>query len=399
MYRMKLLPIGWAALAVLTACKEGKSAPETSAPAERPALAAEAGAAKDGKGKAAQASKTKGGSGGDMQGMRLVPLTVHDPMINNMAAFTILVPKGWTHQAEVQWRHNTSTLVSASVILGNPANGDQLQIFPTIPYAWIPNAVIPMAVGTNYMGNEIRPPMDPAALIRELALPAFRGQARNARVLGTKQLPDVAREVHRSYYNNDQNTRIAASKVSVAYEMGGQAFEEDFYCAASYVSNPMMPGAMFWKPEFVYSFRSFQGGLKAVEGLLQASIFSVNLDKKWFAQYLYVRQLQQQGQMQAIRSAGELSRYISGVNNEINDMITGSYKSQQQSQDRIYNQFSESVRGVETYDNPVTGRPVQLPSDYRNAWVSTSGEYFLSNGETDPNVGSTANWQKLQASP
>jgi hypothetical protein len=160
----------------------------------------------------------------------------------------------------------------------------------------------------------------------------------------------------------------------------------------------MLPGAVFWKPEYVYAFRALKGGLPAAEGLLQAVVSSVTLDKKWFAQYLYVVQLRNNGQMQAIRSAGELSRYISGVNSEINDMITGSYDNAQRSQDRIYDSFSESVRGVETYDNPVTGRQVQLPSDYRNAWVSSNGEYFLSEGEADPNVGSSATWQRMNAS-
>ena len=58
--------------------------------------------------------------------------------------------------------------------------------------------------------------------------------------------------------------------------------------------------------------------------------------------------------------------------------------------------FSESIRGVETYNNPATSESVQLPSGYSNVWVNTSGEYFLSNeGGLDPNVGSTLTYTQL----
>lgn len=331
-------------------------------------------------------------------GIRLATVAVHDPMIHNMKAFSLLVPKGWRHQAEVQWRHQYNNLVSASIVVANPADAEQLQVYPVIPFIWVANPVMPMQVGSNYLGGEVRPPIqDPAQLVAQMILPAFRRGIGNVRVIGNKALPQAAREVHRSYYNDDPNTRIHASRWHIRYDAGGQAYEEAFHCAVSYTTNPMVPGNVIWKPEFIYSFRAAEGGLEAVEGLLQAVVSSFSLDLQWFGQYLSVVKLQQQGQMQAIRSAGELSRYISGVNNEINDIITGSWKNQQAGQDRIYSRFSEHIRGVETYDNPVTGRTVQLPSDYRHAWVSSGGEYFLSQGEVDPNVGSTTTWQRMSA--
>jgi hypothetical protein len=42
---------------------------------------------------------------------------------------------------------------------------------------------------------------------------------------------------------------------------------------------------------------------------------------------------------------------------------------------------------------------VQLPSDYRYAWVSASGEYVLSDqAGFNPNVGSTTEWRQLRPS-
>ena len=59
--------------------------------------------------------------------------------------------------------------------------------------------------------------------------------------------------------------------------------------------------------------------------------------------------------------------------------------------------FSEYVRGVETYKNPYEDRPIQLPSGYRDAWVNRSGEYILSTqAGFDPNVGSTTEWRRME---
>jgi len=49
----------------------------------------------------------------------------------------------------------------------------------------------------------------------------------------------------------------------------------------------------------------------------------------------------------------------------------------------VSGEISNQIRGVETYDNPFDGREVELPDDYRYAWVN-------------PNVGSTLDWRLLR---
>ena len=103
--------------------------------------------------------------------------------------------------------------------------------------------------------------------------------------------------------------------------------------------------------------------------------------------------------MQSIRAAGALSRTISEANDSISASISASWRTQQDAYDRVYDRVSEQVRGVETYDNPFEDRPVQLPSDYRYAWVSARGEYVLSDeAGFDPNVGGTVDWRLLRPS-
>jgi hypothetical protein len=330
-------------------------------------------------------------------GMRLVPITVTDPMINNIKAFTILVPQGWNYDAKVEWHSEFENLASANVVISNPANGDQAQLYPFIPYVWNPNALVPLPVGGIYLGGFVMAPIsDPNVFVQQIVIPAFRSGIQNVQVLDRTPLTGVAQAIYQAYYNSNPNYGISAASMTIRYDAGGRTYDETFYCALSYATDPSLPGAVLWRPEFIFSLRAFAGELANSQALLQTCMTSVKPDMKWFASYLQVHKMWQDGQMAAIKSAGDLSKYLSGVSASVDKTIIDGYNQRQASEDRVYDRFSETIRGVETYSNPATSENVQLPSGYSNVWVNTSGEYFLSN-ETgiDPNVGSTLSWQQL----
>ena len=75
------------------------------------------------------------------------------------------------------------------------------------------------------------------------------------------------------------------------------------------------------------------------------------------------------------------------------------YENRQKAEDQTSTQFSQYIRGVETYKNPTTGATVDLDSNYGHAWVNNRGEYLLSDqAGFDPNsaAGNTLNWTPLQ---
>lgn len=94
-----------------------------------------------------------------------------------------------------------------------------------------------------------------------------------------------------------------------------------------------------------------------------------------------------------IENARRLSEAITRNSREISSMYSDAYWKRQESQDRMAQNFSDSIRGVERYSSPHEKFPVQLPGGYQNAWAGANGSYVLSN-ETgfDPNVASTTNW-------
>ena len=103
--------------------------------------------------------------------------------------------------------------------------------------------------------------------------------------------------------------------------------------------------------------------------------------------------------MQSIAAAGALSKQIASVNDEISKSTSDAWRDQQATYDRVYGEISNQIRGVESYENPFEGHAVELPNDYSYAWVSSSGEYALTDSAGfNPNVGSTIEWRLLKTS-
>jgi hypothetical protein len=186
---------------------------------------------------------------------------------------------------------------------------------------------------------------------------------------------------------------VKTDKVRLEYAEGGTIMHEDIYCVLVY---GQYPTGMIWSADRLYAFKAPKGELDARAALFQAMVASQQINLSWFNKYLQVVGMWQQNVMASIQSAGMLSRYISQTYNEISAMNRQAWENYQASSDRINRQFSEYVRGVETYQNPYESRPVELPSGYQEVWANAKGEYILSDSPNfNPNVGSTQNWQRL----
>jgi hypothetical protein len=175
--------------------------------------------------------------------------------------------------------------------------------------------------------------------------------------------------------------------------------EEDIYCVLSYTSAPEVQ-TVYWSPLQLYSMRAEKGQLERQTKLMQVIASSVRVNLQWFNAYQQVWAMWHANVMQSIQNAGNLSRYIAGINNEITAMNRQAWNEQQTSQDRISRRFSEYIQGVATYRNPTNNQPIQLPSGYSQAWANPSGEYIVSDSASyNPNIGSTSNWQPMSRVP
>jgi hypothetical protein len=178
--------------------------------------------------------------------------------------------------------------------------------------------------------------------------------------------------------------------------MNGKPVEEDFYCVLNTMLLPQSKLTLQIADK-LYALRAERGGLSNLTKIGETMIHSTRPNLQWFNKYAQLVQSLTQMQMQRIQAAGEISRIISRTSNEISDMMMKSYEERQASQDRINKNWSQYMRGVDEYRDPVAGRPVELPSGYNNAWVNSAGEYIVTDSTLyNPNVEIGGNWQKLE---
>jgi hypothetical protein len=66
---------------------------------------------------------------------------------------------------------------------------------------------------------------------------------------------------------------------------------------------------------------------------------------------------------------------------ETNDIMNGIYDNRQLASDRQQRERIEAIRGVETYNDPIAGAPVQLDNTYQHAWRVNNRDntYILTN--------------------
>jgi hypothetical protein len=341
----------------------------------------------------AKATETAG-SPGLAKIIRFRPFSVRDSQINNVEALRLLVPEDWDVQGGVLWRHDRAILATAVLGVHNTKSSEAINFLPLEQFAQAKPGW-GFGIGSIYLGSELQPAMDPQTFVARIVVPRYRREMSGATFMGGEELPKVAQ----SAQTPSMPSQTRAGRFRYSYALSGRAMEEDIYCVLSYTSAPEVQ-TVYWSPLQLYSMRAEKGQLDRQTKLMQVIASSVRVNLQWFNAYQQVWAMWHANVMQSIQNAGNLSRYIAGINNEITAMNRQAWNEQQTSQDRISRRFSEYIQGVATYRNPTNNQPIQLPSGYSQAWANPSGEYIVSDSASyNPNIGSTSNWQPMSRVP
>jgi hypothetical protein len=334
------------------------------------------------------------GSGDSSRVVRLRPFLLRDPQLGNMEALRLLVPVDWRVEGGVLWRHDRAILATAVLRVSSPNGTEQLNLLPIEQFAQS-NPGWGFGIGSNYLGSELQPAMDPKTFVTRIVVPRYRREIAGAALVGGEELPAVAQGAQIP----GMASQTRAGRFRVSYTQAGRSMEEDIYCVLSYTAAPAVQ-TVYWNPMQLYSMRAATGQLDQQSRLMHAIVSSLRVNLKWYNAYLQVWEMWKANVMQSIQNAGHLSRYIAGINSEITAMNRQAWEQAQASQDRVSRRFSEYIRGAETYQNPITNQPVQLPAGYGRAWTNHLGEYIVSDSPSyNPNVGSSTNWQPMPRVP
>lgn len=318
-------------------------------------------------------------------------ISVHDDQMNNMEAFSVLVPEGWNEEAGVNWEPTLLELACLQLKVTDPQSGAELQFLPPQKYVYMPNPVMPLQEGANYMGSIVGAPItDLDQYVRTAYAPQVLPELQDASVTSRQELSNFAAAVQQAYGDPSQ---VKSEKIRYQCTRDGQPWEEDVYLTLVYTPTESVT---LWEVYSASVFRAPKGQLDTVTPLLTSVSQSTRLNPDWFGGLMYVRDLFMKRNMDAIHDAGAISQTISQNSDEIRQEYSDSYKKAQDTNDKINQDFSETIRGVNTYSNPYEDRPVELPSGYNDAWVNANGQYILSNQSGyDPNVGGTTEWKRM----
>ncbi len=322
-------------------------------------------------------------------------------------AFRMLVPDGWRFSGGIDWvLDNPGMPARAAFTVAAPAGRACFEVFSNQAFFATDN---PMTLsnfppGSRYFGSEVRAVLEPAAMLKEIVLPRFRSGKSGLRVTGEEHLPELARALGAGKPQAGVQTFADAAKLRIEYSDNGVTMEEEIYGVVEGFSYPLqtMYGRSTntnWFADYLFSFRAEKGKLSGLAKTFETMARSFRLNPRWFSKHNQVVEYLIARQIQAIKNVGELSRIISRTSDEISAMTMKSYEERQAVNDRIAENFSDYVRGVDRYYNPIEERPVELPAGYERAWTNSLGEYILSESPSyNPNEGSNVEWREIQKS-
>jgi hypothetical protein len=320
-------------------------------------------------------------------------------------AFSMLIPSDWQAEGNIDWILDTPAMpVAGDFRAWNPNGKEEFHLFPNQAFFSSNNPMVlqTFPTGSRYFGALVRSPLGPIEALKEIAIPLFRSDAENLQVVSQEELPQV-----KQYFQTgtDPATGVITSaeggKIRVEYTLNGLAYEDEMYCIIQSQDIPVQTiygttRNINWYMTYVESFRAEKGKLDSQAKTFQTISYFARTDINWLNKYNQVVNYLIQKQIQQIQSLGQLSSIVSQTSNEISDANFEAWQQSQNVKDRLADDFSNSILGLDSYRNPIDGSTVELPSGYSSVWANSLGEYALSDSPSyNPNTESNLNWQQM----
>jgi hypothetical protein len=320
-------------------------------------------------------------------------------------AFTMLIPSGWQSEGTINWvLDNPAMPVAGDFRAWNPNGQEEFHFFANQAFFWSNNPMNQQLFppGSRYFGAEVHTPLGPIDALKEIALPKFRSDVQNLNVISEQELPEISKSFQTGTdLSTGVITSAEAGKIRVEYTLNGVQMEDEMYCVLQSQDIPVQTlygttRNVNWYMTYLESFRAEKGKLDSQSKTFQTISYFAKTDVNWLNKYNQVVNYLIQKQIQQIQSLGQLSSIVSQTSNDISDANYAAWQQDQDTKDKMANDFSDSILGIQTYNNPIEGTTVDLPSGYSSAWTNSLGDYILSDSSSyNPNIESNLNWEQM----
>lgn len=377
-------------MVTLSGCKEGQKAA-----GEKGQASAQSGSKTD------SGAKKKVSDRGNFH--TFVRYSYTDPM-TGMEAFRLLIPKGWRTEGRISWSPNPALPAQARFRFFNPHGTEEFNLFPTQAYFWTNNQ---LALSTNppgslRFGTLVMSPVDLHTAFTRVIIPQARGGAGGLRIVQEKDVPELA-NLARGQQVQGVRSYAKGGKMRIQYQEKGKAMEEELYAAVSqFVTD--MPGSAFtppyfinyWYIDYVFSFKAGRNMLDSQAKVFQTMVYSLKVNPRWFAKVANVREMLAQNAIRGIKAIGRIGDMVARAGSNLREDQMRDWERRQQANDRIVQNFTDNIRGVERFNDPFAGKEVELPSGYGRAFANNLGEYIVTDSPSyNPNIGSNLHWEEM----
>ena len=334
--------------------------------------------------------------------LRLRQAQIRDPGFfgRDMVAITLMVPVDWQDRGAVSWADTLCQLRMQQIQWeAVSANGrERIQIMPA--EGWITSR-------SNMGGSEPDPNGCPDwtfASLREY-FQAWIGHHRpGARVLdfeidpATSQALIAALPTMPAMEGMEFSNRAEAGRLLLGYQENGVEFREVLTTGVMFMHYAMHMSSYGAGPDFqmtsltastlpMFTARAPAGELDFDR--LEVFTSTLSMDPAYAQEvsrfYAGLNRTRMDGERDRHQIRMDTINYIGQLNRD-------SYNSRVDSMDRSSHQFSQTMREVQTWVDPVSRQPVELPMHYRNAWRMSDGTYLMTNNDGfDP-------WRDMQLS-
>jgi hypothetical protein len=325
--------------------------------------------------------------------------------------FRMLVPKDWTFTGGIAWDFaKVPPDARIEYAVSSPDGFSVFEKAAPMTYFWSQDQNMNYTYAQS--GTAVMQTLGAAEYLQNFYIPRARSAVSGLKVVETQPLPGLAQYMlgignmqlnifHQiSPPNAPMETRADSARVKVEYTWNGRPMVEDFTCTVTYVIaySATMYGTIplvNWVTQ-VESFRAPVEEMPAKIRLFQTMIYSRVDNPVWSVNNIRLAAVINREQLRQQQAIFARLRQIRETQSEISDMIWETYQNRSQAQDRMFESYSQALRGVETYVDPVNSRNVELPSGYGNVWTNGT-DYILSDSAGyNPNVaGPGGTWTQM----
>jgi hypothetical protein len=333
-----------------------------------------------------------------------------------LPTISLLIPVDWQMQGATTWNIKDSCNTIQTHLTANGPDGRGFENFPEYNWVWADD---PTFYQQNFaqkarMGThacDVMAPMSAQDYLRR-NLSKIRP---NAQLAGFQPAPklmeSLTEEAHQAEQMAQQikmvrQVKADATKARVKYMLNGTPVEEWIY-AGILISGVRSPSldmrTMQQVQRWTYNCVARTAAQHAPEGQLDASVklfeligTTYRLNPEWQSKVSGQALAMQKIELKGIR---DRSAIVAKSAEDTRNAQREIYENQSRAEEHTSTQFSQYVRGVETYRDPDTGSTVDLDNRYGHAWINNQGEYLLSDqAGFDPNAvsGNTQTWKQLQ---